>query len=147
MLEVFPFRMQWSFQIVYLIGLQIKVKNLKSIKSAWWARTMSSHYDVGLLFSFVIIRCDHACQGSPKLIGTHLITWHVTSNEYPSSDTPYIIHICGQCENVSRQAQSGPLCMKMGCMKTISNHLTHNSDTGSLTKVWNNLIYHLRSIS
>ena len=38
MLEVFPFRMQWSFQIVYLIGskysiqkLQIKVKKKKKL--------------------------------------------------------------------------------------------------------------------
>ena len=37
--------------------------------------------------------------------------------------------------------------MKMGCMKTISNLLTRNSDTTGLMKVCNNLISRLRSIS
>ena len=40
-----------------------------------------------------------------------------------------------------------PSSMKMGCMKTISNCLTRNSDSSGLMKVCNNSICRLRSIS
>ena len=39
-----------------------------------------SHYDVDLLFIFIVASPDHACQRNPKWIGSTLKTWHMTSN-------------------------------------------------------------------